>query len=202
MRLLPGGGKMEVDTVVSSSPFFIGSQSEWFWAMAQALIVAASLFFIAWQVQIQGHSNVLASLAGLNERWTSPEAVWARGTTCERWSRPASAFGNPEETVCSFFETLGLYVEKRVISREMAWEMYSYYVEHYWVLLHEGIANLRRKYDDNTLYCHFGKLHENLRDYGLRRGVAPGDFSDERIQRFRDYERERVTDLKSLQTHV
>ncbi|HEU4881961.1 MAG TPA: hypothetical protein VFT45_06950 [Longimicrobium sp.] len=191
---------MEVDTVVvSSSPFFIGSQSEWFWAMVQAFIVAASLFFIAWQVQIQGHSNVLASLNGFHERWTAPEAVLARGSTCERWSSTAPAFGNSEETVCSFFETLGLYVEKRVISREMAWEMYSYYVENYWALLKDGIAGLRHKNGDNTLYCHFGKLNDSMRDYGLRRGVTPADFSDERINRFREFELERVAELKSLQ---
>ncbi|HEY0018202.1 MAG TPA: hypothetical protein VGC13_17945 [Longimicrobium sp.] len=191
---------MEVDTVVSGSPFFIGSQSEWFWAMAQAIIVALSLLFIGQQIRLQSHANVLTALAGIQHQWTSPELVYARGLTCAHWKDQGPFFENAEETVCTFFENLGLYVEKQVVSQEIAWELYSYYVEHYWAMLEREIRDIRKENEDPTLYCHFQRLNAILRDYGLRRGVVPGDFSPARITRFRDYELKRVAEFREFQS--
>lgn len=187
---------MEVDTVVSGTPFFIGSQSEWFWAMIQAVIVAASLLFIGQQIRLQSHANMLAALTGIQDRWNSPELIVARARTCEHWRAQGPYFENAEETVCAFFENLGLYVEQKVVSRGIAWEMYSYYVEHYWTMLEREIRDIRRENDDYTLYCHFQKLDSALKEYGLRRGVVPIDFPEARIDRFRRYEIQRMKEDK------
>lgn len=48
-----------------------GQNSVWFWTMFQAVVVAITLYLIYRQVRIGRYSNMLDTLARLDEKWRS-----------------------------------------------------------------------------------------------------------------------------------
>src|ERR1043165_4608515 len=61
----------------------IGNDSQWFWTMAQALVVFISLWFIGKQIRLQGLNNSLGSLEAFRGEWQSEKNEIFRGKVCE-----------------------------------------------------------------------------------------------------------------------
>lgn len=139
----------------SHDVLIIGPGSEWFWAMAQFFAVALSFAFIVRQIRLQSHANVLSSFQQFDDRWSSDALLQARAELGEK-ADSSFRFGNAEEAVAMFFERLGLYLKMDVFKIEMVWELYSFYIEHYWAILGPHIEGLRQ--DDPSMYTQFEAL--------------------------------------------
>lgn len=56
----------------------IGQGSEWFWAMAQLIVVATSLAGVYWQLRASGAANALARISSIQRHWESKTMAYAR----------------------------------------------------------------------------------------------------------------------------
>jgi Domain of unknown function (DUF4760) len=161
-----------------------GSGSEWFWAMAQFLVIAFTLFFITYQINLQRLSNALSSLHTLREQWNSEMMCNARKGICENQNPLSRTISEHEGPVLTFFEEIGVYLEYGVISEMMIWDVYSYWIENYWLILEPYIKEYRNNVSDKTLFERFQSLHKRISNINRRRGT-PENKSDERLQKFR-----------------
>ena len=73
-------------------------------------------------------------------------------TIAKAYPTQNTALNDEHETVLSFFEELGFFLRRGIFDLLAVWEMYSYYIEHYWPLLEPHVAELRRSENDKTFY--------------------------------------------------
>jgi len=65
--------------VVSSEPIvFFGPGSEWFWSMAQFVVVAVTLIGIYYQFRLQRAANAFEQLKRIGEQWESEQMLVQR----------------------------------------------------------------------------------------------------------------------------
>ena len=138
----------------------------WKWSIIRTFIVIASVFLVVRQFRLQRVSLMASTLDSLNNRWESQNMMQARRETCENFGDGHCHLNRPEEAVCTFFEEIGLYVKKGVISSDAVWELYSYSIENYWRLLEPSVKSLRVDYNDKSYYERFEKLNTRMKRYG------------------------------------
>lgn len=164
--------------------------TEWFWAMAQFFAIIISLFLILRQIRIQTHANMLALFAQMEQRWNSEPLQIARREICSTHGQ-SKRITRSDEFVLSFFEDLGLYLKKNVLSADLMWEAHSYYIEHYWPILKPKIVEFRLKSNDQSWYSKFEYLVGRMEKRSRKNGSG-FEKSDEQLTRFLNGERERL----------
>jgi hypothetical protein len=154
--------------------------------MAQFLAILISLAFIYRQIRLQRMGNSLTTLAQFETRWTSEEMVQARKTVCTTFRDNERIGVQSAERIASFFEEIGLYVQKKVFDLDLVWELYSTYIEHYWPILEPRMSELRR--NDPTVYTNFHMLHKKVKKFSAKRGAPSDSFSREQLLKFAEEE--------------
>ncbi len=162
----------------------IGPNSSWFWAMATFLVILASLIFICRQVRYQRQANMLSTFACLDARWKANEMLKARRHVCEDYQKNEKVISQPEELVLSFFEEIGLYLRTGVFDATTVWEVYSYYVEHYWEILRPRIIEFRASSQDKTWFSQFEYLAIKLAHQSKKHRASPAEKTNEQIKKF------------------
>jgi hypothetical protein len=161
-----------------------GPGSEWFWGMAQFLVIAVTLFFINSQIKLQRLANALSSLFALREQWKSDKMRYARKVICGNQDPSLKAIGANEGAVLGFFEEIGVYLYSGVFDKRIIWDLYSYWIEHYWLILNPYIQEYRKNESDETLFERFESLYKCMSSISQRRGSQVRK-SDEQLRKFR-----------------
>jgi len=161
----------------------IGPDSSWFWTMAQALAVAVSLYLIYRQLKAQRLANTLSTLKAMDERWNVGRL--AAGRAMIAWTYPSAdtKMDHQEEDVLTFFEEMAVYVRYGAFDIKSVWNLYSYYLEHYWPILKPKVTELRAAEQDDTYYEHAEWLYEKVCKYSKRRNANPRKTSQQ-LERF------------------
>jgi hypothetical protein len=161
-----------------------GKGSEWFWSLMQFIIVTATLIFIYGQLRISAAAHMLGSLTSLNERWTSTDVVSQRKKICEAHlgNKPVLTLGT--QIVFTFFEELGLYTKTGWVPRQVIWDTYSYYIECYWDMCSQEVADLRRVSNDSSIFENFEKLAKVMRRINKKRKIPSGARTKEQLKVF------------------
>lgn len=164
----------------------VGNDSQWFWAMVQAVGVIVTLWFIVRQLKLQRLANVLSSLTALNTRWESKEMVDARKIICKAHLDGKDCGVKSTIAIAGFFEELGLYVEKSIIEEEIVWELYGEYTEHYWPILLQRMKEAQTW--DESGYCFFKKLHKRCVKLSAKADPKTAERSQEDLKVFAESE--------------
>ncbi|HLD08965.1 MAG TPA: hypothetical protein VJB68_02825, partial [Methylophilaceae bacterium] len=127
-----------------------GPNSAWFWTMAQGIAVTATLILIYRQLVAQRFSNILGSVASLDGRWKTVEMYKARKALCAKHGGKDLSISRQDGLVLDFFEEMGLYLKKGVFTPDILWELYSYYIEHYWRIAEPLVNEYRLSTNDKT----------------------------------------------------
>ncbi len=175
-----------------------GTGSEWFWAMAQFVVVAVTLFFAAYQINLQRLSNAFSSIFALREQWKSKEMCYCRKVICENQNQHSFSIGANEGTVLGFFEEIGVYLESGVFGERIIWDLYSYWIEHYWLIFEPSIQEYRRNTSDSTYFERFESLYKRMSKINTGLGLQV-EKSDEGLQRFRQGEIEEFNNKMSCE---
>ena len=162
----------------------IGQGSQWFWSMAQSMIVLGSLIFIYRQIKIQRYSNMLQMLNNMRENWNSERMMPFRKTTCTNYQKGTKKIGMAEGEVLGFFEEMGFMLKKGVVDKDFIWETYSYFIEHYWSMLESNIKEFRLSTRDNSWFKNFESLRDSVRKYSEKKRCPSSDKTEEEIERF------------------
>lgn len=86
--------------------------------------------------------------------------------------------------ILDFFDTLGLYVNKGVLDKEMVWSSFYWWLGPYWQLLK---CEIRRVESNVAYYKDLEELYPTLTRFGQRHRNLPDEqvyFSEEKIRRF------------------
>jgi hypothetical protein len=126
---------------------------------------------------------MLSTLAEFDRRWKSLMMIEAREHVCRDYGSNEKTISQPEDLVLDFFEEIGLYLHKRVFDASTIWELYSYFVEHYWTILQPRIQEFRNSSQDKSWFSEFEFLSRELKKHSKKRKCPVGK-SDADIQKF------------------
>jgi len=167
----------------------IGPESEWFWVMVQAVAVIVTGFFILRQLRLQKNAHLVSSFAILHDRWNSQMMLRARHTVCQNHKHDLEQIPFEDALVGMFFEELGGYCRLGHLDIDIAWENYSFYVEHYWIMLRNQIICYRKNNgNDSSYYYHFEKLYHDFRDISRQKKTPSEEKTADDIKRFIAFE--------------
>jgi hypothetical protein len=87
----------------------LGPGSEWFWAMAQFVVVVVSLYGIYRQLRAQGAANALQRIESLQGLYESERMTYARLATALdlKYNQLSSETMEKARPILDFFENLG-----------------------------------------------------------------------------------------------
>lgn len=93
----------------------IGPGSEWFWSMAQFVVVTATLVAIYRQLKAQGAANALGKLQFFEDRWTTDRMSYARLTSALglKTAKPVAGMDPAMVEIADFWEDLAGLLEDR-----------------------------------------------------------------------------------------
>lgn len=151
--------------------------------MLQAITIPITLGFIWRQVKLQRQASGLDALRLLKDDWVSESMLEAQEECCSNFLNPGGSSGISlnEEKIASFYELLGLYVRLGTLDKNLCWNVFSYDVEHYWLILKPKLAALMAA--DATLFKEFGQLYELTLTLNKRYG-GPASRNHEELTAF------------------
>jgi hypothetical protein len=169
--------------VMSDEPIvFWGPGSEWFWIMAQFVVVAATLIGIYYQFRLQRAANAFEQLNRITAEWDAEPMLRARLASAravvagEPVPEGALSFvGNHWEQVASLVR--GGHVDHRVFD-----ETFGGTAAMWWAALLGSVGTLREDRRDPTIFENFEWLAEKSRTFGERAG-APRRYAQAELQR-------------------
>ena len=170
----------------------VGPESEWFWVMCQFVAVTVTLWLILRQVRLQNDSHLVNSFATFGDRWNSQMMLKARRDVCARYTPERAEVDATMHHLCLFFEEIGIYCSKKVLSLDVAWELYSFEIEHYWAITKNAIISFRKQQGDDTFYFHFERLYRDVHRLSARKGAPTRERTQDDLEKFRKHEKARV----------
>lgn len=122
----------------------VGPGSEWFWAMAQFLVLTVTGLAIYRQLRAQGSANALQAQESLDARWESPEMVRVR---LDALMNIATGTTDPPTLtiVGNFFATMAALRTHRHLRPTDSWEVWSGQVQFWWALQGPSLAETRAR---------------------------------------------------------
>lgn len=142
-----------------------GAGSEWFWSMAQFVLVAASIFGIYVQLRAQRASSLTEQTAEWETKWLDEAFVVTRlAALVELDGRRINA-GLPlsAEDVGNFFERLGYLTAQNHLRSSDVWHSMRGAIGIWWTLLGPYLEETRKELGNAMLYEWFEKLEVEMR---------------------------------------
>jgi len=120
-----------------------GPGSEWFWAMAQFLVLTVTGLAIYRPLRAQGSANALGAQESLVARWESPEMVRLRLAALMHIASRKPGQPPTLTTVGNFFAQVAALVTHRHVRPSDSWEIWSKQVQTWWALIGPWLADIR-----------------------------------------------------------
>lgn len=142
-----------------------GAGSEWFWSMAQFLLLAASILGIYFQLRAQRTSTLIEQTAEWETRWQDEGfAVKRLAALVDLEGRRVEA-GLPlsAQDVGSFFERLGYLTSQNHLRSSDVWHSMRSAIGVWWELLGPYLEETRKEDGNPALYEWFEKLEVEMR---------------------------------------
>ena len=161
---------------MSSDPIvFIGSGSEWFWSMAQFVVVAVTLLGIYYQLRLQRAANAFDQLNRIGEQWEAEQMlrarlVVARAVTADN-DVPQGAFS----LVGNYWENVASLVRQGHVNERVVAETYGATGAVWWTALEVSTLKFRDQRLDPTIYENFEWLAGRFSSDGAKAG-APIEY--------------------------
>jgi hypothetical protein len=185
---------------------FIGQSSQWFWVMLQSLVVGLTLIYLAKQLRMQSKTNLVLAkqfrlqtqshlvnaFAVMHDRWQSPILLVARTRFCGDWKHSTERISPAIAQVAMFFEEMETYCKIGILDPDVAWEIYSFEIEHYWVMAENAITSFRSSKNDSTFYKNFEMLYKLMLDLSQKKGAPSSKRTAAELTDFIQLETEMV----------
>jgi hypothetical protein len=160
-----------------------GPGSEWFWAMAQFVVLTVTGLAIYRQLRAQGSANALQAQASLVARWESSEMVRVRVAALMAVEARESAFPETVGLVGNFFAEMAALRTHRHLRPTDSWEIWSGQVQFWWALVSRWLPELRSR--NQGVYGEFEALAATMAELDATNGVPNFiiDDLDARVER-------------------
>ena len=179
---------------------FVGPGSEWFWAMAQLVIVTITLFAIYRQVRAQSSANALQLVEAMNQKWDSDRMLRSRLQVVLAVRQKAGFDAiYPFLGITTFFEDLEALREERHVTTEWVWGNWGRTIQFWWQILAPSIEQGRIVEDQPTGNQAFEALNRLMRETDVKEGEKPWQPSAEFIDRRLDAMIAQITALLRME---
>jgi hypothetical protein len=143
----------------------LGPGSEWFWSMAQFVLVAGSLLGIYYQLRAQRSASLYDQSAALTREW------FDEGFSVSRLAFLIELEGRPRDSdlpsssleVGAFFERLGYLVARKHVRSVDVWHQLRFEIGAWWALLEPGVRHERATSGTPGIMTWFEKLELEMR---------------------------------------
>lgn len=160
---------------MSSDPIvFIGPGSEWFWSMAQFVVVAITLIGIYYQFRLQRAANAFDQLNRIAAEWESEPMLRARLEVARAVVADEQVPEGPLSVIGNYWEMVASLVKARHIDERAVADTYGGTAAIWWTAVAGTTLLLRELRDDPTIFASFEWLAARFRTDGARAGAAPG----------------------------
>src|SRR5438128_8780928 len=122
---------------------FFGPGSEWFWAMAQFLVLLVTGLAIYRQLRTQGSANALQAQAALREQWDSSEMVRVRLAALMHIASARPGEPPTLTLVGNFFAEMAALRTHKHLRPTDSWELWSGQIQFWWALHGPWISEIR-----------------------------------------------------------
>lgn len=154
---------------------FIGSGSEWFWSLAQFVVVAVTLLGIYYQLRLQRAANAFDQLNRIGEQWEAEQMLRARLVV----ARAVTADGDVPEgalsVVGNYWENVASLVRQGHVNERVVAETYGGTGALWWTALEVSTLKLREARLDPTIFENFEWLAARFSADGAKAG-APIEY--------------------------
>lgn len=149
----------------------LGPGSEWFWAMAQFVVVAVTGLAIFRQLHAQRSSAVYDQMSAWRHEFDGPAMTRHKLALMQAIKNRAPSAGIPRanDEVPDYFDLVGYLISRRHVRAEDFWNDSRELVSFYWGALAPYIEQERATKDDPTLYQWFEWLEHEMTRLDMRR---------------------------------
>jgi hypothetical protein len=181
-----------------------GPGSEWFWSMAQFIVVVVTLFGIYRQLQAQGGANALARIEALHRRYFSREMLVAKVNVLIqlRFGPPMTEMNARMDLIANFFDTLHDLYEAGFMTIKEIDDRFGGGVQVWWRLLRPAIEGSRVVENEPGLLEGFQRLNLLCGERALKRGSPRTHFLEAPLPELLDEFIKRTTEGLQLQIDV
>lgn len=163
--------------IVSEAPIvLIGPGSEWFWSMAQFVVVAVTLVGIYYQFRLQRSANAFDHLSRLQAEWSSETYARARlragHAILDAKPLPLAAIG----PIGNFWEGVGALVRQRHVNARVVYDAIGNTARYWWGLMEEEVRRQRKLSETSDLMNNFEWLAARFAEFAKEEGTV-ADFS-------------------------
>jgi hypothetical protein len=153
-----------------------GPGSEWFWAMAQFLVLTVTGLAIYRQLRAQGSANALEAQESLLARWESPEMVRVRLAALMHIASGAPGEPPTLGIAGNFFANMAALRAHQHLRPTDSWEMWSAQVQFWWALQVPWIHTYRAR--NPGAYGEFEELAATMADLDRKEAVPNFEIDD------------------------
>lgn len=161
----------------------IGPGSEWFWSMAQFVLVAVTLIGIYYQLRLARSANAFEQMSTIVEEWESErmtrhtlEVYLALREGVDRVNIPEGA----ATSITNYLETVAALIRAGHIDRKLVYEFLGSRYRWWWALLAPNIRRAREEADDPAVGEHFEWLVGVMAGMDRKTGVG-AEYTDEHV---------------------
>jgi hypothetical protein len=151
---------------------FFGLGSEWFWSMAQFIVVVATLFGIYRQLRAQSGSNSLARIEAFYDRYTSKEMLVAKLNVAIklRYGDPVAEMNARMDPIAMFFDILYDQHQAGFMTAKEIEDRFGGGAQVWWRLLRPAIEGSRAIENEPLLYEGFQRIDAICGERAVKRG--------------------------------
>jgi hypothetical protein len=149
---------------------------------ATALFTAVIAFATIWLARNTVRAATVTMQADLLERliarWDSApmrsrRAVLARSLRERRKVEIGAIPGSKDKVVVEFFEEVGLCVAKKLLNKDLVWEIFFDYAMLYWELCGREFADKMRTEENRTQFAYFERMVVEMKKVYYRKTKVP-----------------------------
>jgi hypothetical protein len=163
--------------IVSEAPIvLIGPGSEWFWSMAQFVVVAVTLVGIYYQFRLQRSANAFEQVNRIHDDWFAEPLLRARISAGKAARAGQDVPLGPLATIGNFWESVASLVRRGHVDGRVVYESLGNSMRFWWSLTEEQTLRHRLGSESSDLMVHFEWLAKRFAQFAERDGTT-GDFS-------------------------
>jgi uncharacterized protein DUF4760 len=158
---------------MSSEPIvFWGPGSEWFWIMAQFVVVAITLLGIYYQFRLQRAANAFEHLNRISAQWDSEPMLRARLQVARAIVAGDEAPEGGLSLIGNYWEAVATLVREGHVNERVVADSFGGAGAMWWTAIAGTTRNLRKDRDDPTIFGNFEWLAARFSADGAKAGAA------------------------------
>jgi hypothetical protein len=152
-----------------------GPGSEWFWSMAQFIVVVVTLFGIYRQLTIARSANAFEQMSDINKEWGSERNTRYRLevlVSLRDGVDPAQVPFGAAAQLSDYWDYVGALVRAGHIDRTLVYQNLGIDIRSWWATLAPWVRSYREDAGDPTGVAHFEWLAGVMADMSAKAGVV------------------------------